>query len=615
MDTLEKFKTVNSISFNKKFNKLFIMKYINKWLLTVFLVTGCLNSGFGQVKHYTLRRNLSTSVAAGFWDVPKYGVKLNSELGVTNGDFNQLIIEVVTVNKLSFFYHEDCNPLTMRYHNDVLLMFATQLNQSTIANEEGYNNDWFREKPRYFWKTFFTNKCSSEADLPYQRIYFKSMAMTANWILPVFRGQPIDRILEVDVHISITGNQDLSIIREIAIPGIEDPITLQDFIKKTEYTANHLCSGFGGSICNTYNDIRSIPDLNAIDMKIQAHRGIWGKDYQENTVNAMDAAVAQGYPLLETDIMPYGVENLTDPSESNFGKPTGLAAYHDFILERYSDGMGFILEKNYADLARLKLKKPRSDDYGIEKMLFFNSNSGGEFLPEVSAGLLGFAAFRKQIGLLIDMKTIENFGSGNSCTLFCEWQSQENKNRSLFHNISLAISQAKEKGNIGALQFLTFKTYLKYDDLKTGLMNAGVSEIDFNKVLWAPMLADSKNDMDPDIIKAFLDSWFLHNESVLYYETNFFTDAAPMLKNEYCIEGQGCFNVMEYIYRMSGRRAGIFAEEPVGGKGTVNRWGKWSIKNPVNDRRGDHLWLLSKPFFKHAVITTDRPDIWKQLND
>ena len=72
---------------------------------------------------------------------------------------------------------------------------------------------------------------------------------------------------------------------------------------------------------------------------------------------------------------------------------------------------------------------------------------------------------------------------------------------------------------------------------------------------------------------------------------------------------------MEYIYNMTGRRAGIFSEEPVGGKGTVNRWGKWSIKNPVSDRRGDHLWLLKQPFFKHAVITTDRPDQWDQLND
>jgi hypothetical protein len=156
-----------------------------------------------------------------------------------------------------------------------------------------------------------------------------------------------------------------------------------------------------------------------------------------------------------------------------------------------------------------------------------------------------------------------------------------------------------------------------FRSLKTGLLAAGVDESDFRKVLWAPIIADAKGDKNAEIVMTFLKDWFMYNKSVLYYETNFFNELDYLLNNVFCI-GDNCYNVMEYIYRMSGRRAGIFSEEPVGSKGVVNRWGTWNLKKDKSkgeDRRGDHLWLLSKPFFKHAVITTDRPDIWNQLKN
>jgi hypothetical protein len=326
----------------------------------------------------------------------------------------------------------------------------------------------------------------------------------------------------------------------------------------------------------------------------------------------MAQAVSDNYPLLESDIMPYGVTNSTNPSATNFAVPAGLAAFHDFTLTRYSNGTDFILNRDYLYLRGLRLNEVRSDNLGNERILFYNSNGNGESLPVEQSGLLGFAATRSDRGLLIDMKNIESKGQGASCQYFCEFQTQARKNISLFHNLALAINKAAAGNN---LRYITFKTYLTFEELRTGLLNVGVSEANFRKVLWAPILADSDNSMDPAVVKKYLDDWFAHNEAVLYYETNFFNDGAPLLANDYCIEDVGCYNVMEYIYRMSGRRAGIFSEEPVGGKGTVNRWGSWKLKNPGADRRGDHLWLLKQPFFKHAVITTDRPDIWDQLND
>lgn len=578
------------------------MKILSKYLLTLLLFSVVHSSSWGQVKSYTIQKKLSTNAASSFWNQPNHGIKLNSY----NTTFD-IKVEVTTVDNINFQYFYPCilSPINSRIHNAPLTMFATAANQFSLPNSQGYINDWQGENPPYYYRSLFVSQrpCESGNVRPDTREFFKNQALVTRWT--VFPFNILDKMVDVKIKVTLYGNIDINIIKEIAIPGV-DPIYFQDFIKKTDYNANHGCFMNSDGVCQTYNDIRSILDLNAIDMKIQAHRGIWGKNNQENTIGAMDAADA--YPLLESDIMPYGVANLTDSLAADFGKPAGLAAFHDFTLTRYSNGTGFILDKDYFYLKNLLLSKPRSNDLGTERILFYNQNSFGEELPETQSGLLGFAATIRNKGLLIDMKTIESFGN----SLFTEFKSQKNKNISLFHNIALAISKAKAGDN---LKYLTFKTYLKYNDLKQGLMNVGVSEQDFNKVLWAPIIADKDNKKSSAEIKAYLDDWFCYNESVLYYETNFFTDSDKLLANNYQIEGQGSYNVMEYIYKMSGRRAGIFSEEPVGGKGTVDRWGRWTIKNPANDRRGDHLWLLSKPFFKHAVITTDRPDVWIQLND
>lgn len=38
------------------------------------------------------------------------------------------------------------------------------------------------------------------------------------------------------------------------------------------------------------------------------------------------------------------------------------------------------------------------------------------------------------------------------------------------------------------------------------------------------------------------------------------------------------------------------------------------MKYTVNDRRGDHYWLMAVPYGKIMVMTSDRPDIWYKVN-
>jgi glycerophosphoryl diester phosphodiesterase len=422
--------------------------------------------------------------------------------------------------------------------------------------------------------------------------------------------------IDVKITLTLEGSLKLSDVIRIKTPGTS-MLFAKDFVKQKDYASSHDCNENNTGVCAELNKVRSIPDLNKTDVIIQAHRGIWGKPNtnQENTLGAMIAAKNKGYKLLESDIMPIAVSNYNNPGDTaTFGVPGGLAAFHDFVLKRYtSTSSGFIFNSERSFLSGLSLKKPRSESLGTEKIMFFDE-------------LINYAADNNLI-VCVDMKNLESKGQGASCTELCDWQTQERKNISLYNNLKYAINSTPE----AKLKNIAIKTYAKYDDLKAALTTGSnaVSVAKFDKILWAPLIAGNpqwegtNGNYDVNKIQKFLDDWFAHNESVLYYETNFFNyfdnKTSVMLNDRFCFSDSDgnnkCGNVMEYIYNMTGRRAGIFSEEPVGGKGTVNRWGKWGIKNPVSDRRGDHLWLLKQPFFKHAVITTDRPDQWDQLKD
>ena len=50
----------------------------------------------------------------------------------------------------------------------------------------------------------------------------------------------------------------------------------------------------------------------------------------------------------------------------------------------------------------------------------------------------------------------------------------------------------------------------------------------------------------------------------------------------------------------------------MGPKGIVSRWADWKIKDLTQDIRGDHYLLMTIPYGKIMVLTTDRPDIWQK---
>lgn len=422
--------------------------------------------------------------------------------------------------------------------------------------------------------------------------------------------------IDVRVILKLEGGLKLSDIVKLKTPGT-GTLYIEDFVKKEGFLTSHECKDSNNVVCNKLRAIRRIDDLDRTDFIIQAHRGIWGKHNQENSMGAIVKARASGINLIESDIMPACIENIEDPNTpETFGIPSELVAFHDFTLKRLTNfDTGYVFNQSKETLKALFLKKPRSEVVGDEKILFFDE-------------LIAYC-FQNDLILCVDMKSLESNGSNDGCLEMCEWQSQERKNQSYYHNIKWLLNNTDPE----MLRNIVIKTYLNYDLLKINL-TTGYNKVSidvFEKVLWAPMIAsgeqwrksDGSGYYDPFKIQKFIDDWMCHNESVLYYETNFFNEddnkTSVMLEDVFCYSDRNgteiCSNLLEYIYNVSGRRSGIFSEESVGTKGTVNRWGKWKIKNPRWDRRGDHLWLLKHPFFKHAVITTDRPDQFVRIMD
>ena len=377
------------------------------------------------------------------------------------------------------------------------------------------------------------------------------------------------------------------------------------------YDSNHECkdSRYATTgICGLLNKIRSNGNPSTTtsnpEVLLAAHRGSWGGDIAENTQKAFLKAINISLvKLLEADIMPAGVGNYTNSNLSTFGSPSGMVCFHDFKLKRMttSSSTKYVFEETIENLTAMTLKKPRSEDPSDQKIC--------TVLDLVKI------AYNNNVVACLDVKNIENKGSSE----LTQWSTPERKLLSLTKNLKWIINNLPE----AQLRNVAIKTYENHTNLYNKVTQGETSSFitKFNKVLWIPMIANndifkSNNIIDVGKVNAWLRDWGAVNRKVLYYEVNISstTDITARLLEPLflSLELDGGLSVCEAINRTFFRRVGIFSEEPVGSKGTVNRWGDWKYKDPKADRRGDPLWLMNDiPEMKKGVITTDRPDVWE----
>jgi glycerophosphoryl diester phosphodiesterase len=333
-----------------------------------------------------------------------------------------------------------------------------------------------------------------------------------------------------------------------------------------------------------------------------AHRGLWGNNTSswwwgfevgggppENSASAINEAKDQ-VKAIEVDIM--GTKDLKNQKASN-----KLVLSHDYSLNRLSNYTGSDYWFNLSYNKNINLRK-RNSNVSSDRYLTFEN-------------LLDLLK-NNNLVVLIDIKTLMKGTDKNGVIVNGQYDPNTDAGKSrILANYANILREcyklAKEKN---ALHYIAFKTSYSYNEIKTA---TNLSDVELSKMLYMPMRHPK---VDPNVLNAalqFIDAWSNENrrKNIIAIETNFMTLGELISFRRQNVTYN---NLLHYI-ASKGIRPGIFSEEPVGAKGVVNRWAKWNMKNTQTDIRGDHFALMSVPEFKTAVITTDRVDVWKQINN
>ncbi|MGY0406978.1 MAG: hypothetical protein ACWIPJ_01270 [Polaribacter sp.] len=198
------------------------------------------------------------------------------------------------------------------------------------------------------------------------------------------------------------------------------------------------------------------------------------------------------------------------------------------------------------------------------------------------------------------------------CEARCNYDPRQNPNALQLQKddfmliLRKCIQVAKAKN---ALQYVAFKTTYTYNDILESMPESFDKTL-LTKVLYFPIIQPGG---DVQSKAQFVDDWYNQaGERIMAYETNFKNNNESSLK-PFSRHGQQFQNLFHYVYEQTKLRPGIYAEEAMGPKGIVDRWAQWMIKDASTDIRGDHYYLMSIPYFRISVLTTDRPDIWSQI--
>ena len=229
--------------------------------------------------------------------------------------------------------------------------------------------------------------------------------------------------------------------------------------------------------------------------------------------------------------------------------------------------------------------------------------------------LLDFAALvdlliQNQLVLTVDIKDIRaRYDKTGACIDNCDYDPKTHGEAagkkikdSWMAILKKCIDIAASKN---ALQYIAFKVPHKYSDMLEYVPDSILSKVQF-----MPVIQPNRIDyLD------FTDSWISEGGNrVIAYETNFKSEDDLYL-HSFTRAGKSYQNFLHYVYERSGLRPGCYPEEPMGPKGIVNRWADWLIKDLRIDVRGDHYFLMTIPYGKIMVLTTDRPDIWQKISE
>jgi hypothetical protein len=407
--------------------------------------------------------------------------------------------------------------------------------------------------------------------------------------------------------------------------------------------------------CAVWNKIKTVPTDGEMDVIVAPHRGIWGYESAGGPPeNSRKAIQEMGKENIERRIVEIDVMGTKDSM---------VVLSHDYSLSRLSNFTTPDKEIHWFDQNWRIQPNKSTRDFSLIALLaaipilgwryYQNAyhNNQVDFPTSQIPPALAFLKMRNgdidedspyllfndaldalkknEIVALIDIKAITNDYDGNYHPsppfLKEEYERRRPEGREKVKEDWLSVFRkcyeiASKKG---LLDYIAFKTDYMYEEI-IDVAN-GISKEQAKYVRFMPMVqpinkknsTDTTGVWDIDHALGFIDSWTSKEvpeeikNNIIAIETNFNFPKGEYFEpfNHNQID---YVNLFDYVHK-KGYRPGIFSEEPVGVRGVADRYGRWQMPNLYEKKKADHLILMNVPYFNGAVITTDRPDIWKQF--
>jgi glycerophosphoryl diester phosphodiesterase len=339
------------------------------------------------------------------------------------------------------------------------------------------------------------------------------------------------------------------------------------------------------TFCSEWGSMKN-PPTNSVDLKYAAHRGFWGDNLGAGPVENTDPSIQAA--LLYTNIIESDITITNDKV---------VVVSHDYNLQRLTDYNGpnpdntFIYNLNYNSIKDLHLRKRNFD---VTDFQFIQ--------------LRDLISYMQKYNTVLTIDVKERARRRNpltgDCTAACD-VTREKRDSTWVELLSKILDVVEEND---AWEYVAVKTPLTINRIKDFLPTDQYRSM--SKILFFPVIQPGGT---PENAVAFINDWYNNAPNYLVgFETNFRLPTDRTMQS-FSIAGQNYENILHYVVAQTGLRPGMYPEEPMGPKGIVDRYAQWLFKDLSKDYRGDPFWLMSIPYFSTAILTTDRPDIWQEI--
>jgi hypothetical protein len=395
--------------------------------------------------------------------------------------------------------------------------------------------------------------------------------------------------IPVKIEIILSGGPT---IKYLKLPGIGIVISDYEDNKGLKFDPEHpLHAGTKSPILNEWYELKNPDNIpwyyilpSSVGLKLAAHRGFWGDSLGSGPIENTEPSIKAALPytkIIEADVM------ITHDKK--------VVVSHDYNLQRLTDYSGsdpdntFIYNLDYNQIKDLHLRKR---NYEIDT----------NFKLVQLSDLIGYIMTNNTI-LTIDIKEISKRLNpiNNECTAACN-VTREIQAEAWVELLSKILSVVKD---MNAWKYVAIKTPYSINRIKESLPEE--QYIDMKKVLFFPVYYSNRT---ADKIVLDINDWYNNAPNYLMAIETHFKKPGDVMLNPY----KEYENILHYVISKTGLRPGLYSEEPGGPKGIVERYAQWRFKDLSQDFRGDPYWLMDNvPYFSKAVVTTDRPDIWKEI--